>query len=952
MKLNFRNVQLSVVFLFVLGLLLVFLPYTPAAAKLQPSNTSPSLLSARTIVTPTIEASHPGKVIVGHSVKNDTSPALRDIPALPLRQPKSNTTKPRLRIPIIPMNAPDSVVERTHSPLAMPSTILNFDGIPFPGVNCNCAPPDTNGEVGATQYVQSVNVGMQVFNKTTGASMLGPIDIATVWSGFGGVCQNDGGGDPIVLYDQLANRWVVSQFAGTSAMTDECIAVSTTNDATGSWYRYDFTLGSNFYDYPKLAVWPDAYYMGDNVFNAAGTAYLGPQPFAFDRNAMLNGLAATFVSPGLKSASLGLLMPADLDGSILPPSGAPNPWMGAYGSPWPLYRFHVDFVTPANSTFTLATNLTPAAYTNLSSDVPQLGVTDLLDSLADRPMFRLAYRRFSDGHEALVGNRTVSSSGVAGIRWWEVNNATSGTPSFVQQSTYQPDTTWRWMGSIAMDSQGDVALGFSASSSSINPQIRYAGRLASDTLNTMAQGEATLFAGTGSQTGTGNRWGDYSDMTVDPVDDCTFWYTNEYYSTTSSYNWRTRIGNFKFPSCGTTSDFTISASPSPVSICAPNNAVYTATLGSIGGFSNPVTLSATGNPVGTTTGFSINPRTPPGTSSLTIGNTGAASAGSYNINVIGVYSSLTHSSTVGLNLYTASPGTTTLTAPSNSATGVAVQPTFTWTASGQAASYTLEVATDPGFTIIVHSATGLTGTSYNGATLNTSTTYYWRVRVVNSCGTSANSSVFSFTTVSEPGDCSVGSAANILYSNNFETSTTGWTHSAAVGTDTWGITTDNPHSGTQSWHADDPSALSDQRLVSPPVVLPLGQNPLTLKFWNYQYMETRTGGCYDGGILETSTDGGSTWTQIVSPALLTDVYDGPISSSFSNPLAGLNAWCGNNPQPYINSLVDVSAYAGQSVQFRFRLGSDTSVSRTGWNIDDVVVQSCRKNSSYMPLISK
>ena len=165
-------------------------------------------------------------------------------------------------------------------------------------------------------------------------------------------------------------------------------------------------------------------------------------------------------------------------------------------------------------------------------------------------MFRSAYRRFTDGHEALVGNLTVVSDGVAGIRWFEINNVTSGTPSFVQQSTYQPDTTWRWMGSAAMDSAGDLALGFSASSAGIYPRIRYAGRLADDPANELAQGETTLFAGQGSQNGSGYRWGDYSDLTVDPSDDCTFWYTNEYYPPgVSSYNWRTRIGSFKFDSC-------------------------------------------------------------------------------------------------------------------------------------------------------------------------------------------------------------------------------------------------------------------------------------------------------------------------------------------------------------------------------------------------------------------
>jgi len=496
-----------------------------------------------------------GKVTVGHSSKNDVSPRLSTV--IPLAVTPGPTKQAVVSPRIVHRHTArqDPVVQTKLSAPNMPSPGLNFDGIPFPGVNCNCAPPDTNGEVGATQYVQIVNEGLQVFNKTTGASVLGPISIESVWTGFGGVCQNNGEGDPVVLYDQLANRWVVTQFAGTAQPTHECVAVSTSSDATGTYNRYDFDLGTqfgnNFYDYPKLGVWPDAYYMSMNVFNAQGTAFLGPQPFALNRTAMLAGNPATIVSTGMLSATDDQLMPADLDGSNQPPGGAPNPVTEIGTNPtWKLWRFHVDFGTPSNSTFTQAGTLTPAPFTVVCGGcVPQGGVPDTLDTLGDRSMFRNAYRRFADGHEALVGNMTVDSNGVGGIRWYEINNATSGTPGFVQQSTYQPDNTWRWMGSAAMDALGDIALGFSASSSSINPQIRYAGRLASDPPNTLAQGEQTLFAGTGSQTDTVSRWGDYSDLTVDPTDDCTFWYTNEYYATTSSFNWRTRIGNFKFPNC-------------------------------------------------------------------------------------------------------------------------------------------------------------------------------------------------------------------------------------------------------------------------------------------------------------------------------------------------------------------------------------------------------------------
>ena len=504
-------------------------------------------------------AKHGRSVIVGRSVKNDVSRPLRLMPRKPFRGGPEREASPNPRPVPRHRDAPDAARQIKSFAPNIPSPALNFGGLGFPGVLCNCAPPDTDGEVGATQYVQIVNTGFQVFDKDTGLSVLGPLDINSVWTGFGGVCEDPSFGDPVVLYDQLAQRWLISQFAGLSAATDECIAISRSSDATGAWNRYDFTLGSDFFDYPKIGVWPDAYYMSMNVFNASGDAYLGPQPFAFDRAAMLAGDPATFVTTRSSTVFNPMndgFLPADLDGSILPPAGAPALFlMSGTASTWKLWRFHADFMNPADSTFTLGGNLAPAGYTVLCpftrACVPQAGVTsgNYLDAVADRPMFRLAYRNFGD-HEALVGNQTVSSSGVAGIRWFELSHATSGAPAFAQQSTYQPDATWRWMGSAAMDKDADLALGFNASDATINPQIRYAGRLGTDPPNTLAQGETHLFDGTGSQIATNNRWGDYSAMTVDPVDDCTFWYTQEYYGSTGPFNWRTRIGAFKFPTCG------------------------------------------------------------------------------------------------------------------------------------------------------------------------------------------------------------------------------------------------------------------------------------------------------------------------------------------------------------------------------------------------------------------
>jgi len=440
----------------------------------------------------------------------------------------------------------DPLVLDTIGPLAMPAPMLNFGGIGFTGV----APPDTNGDVGPSHYIQIVNSKFIIFNKA-GGILAGPSNINTLWTGFGGRCESDNDGDPIVLYDSLANRWLISQFV---AFSNQCIAISRgPNPVTDGWYLYDFSTGGIANDYPKFGVWPDAYYMGSQRgYGSTSDAW------AFNRTRMLSGLSAT----SQRFDTVGqFMLPSDLDGSTPPPAGASNVFArlvdGAeFGGldRLELRAFHVDWVTPANSTFTALPNLNTAAFDrNLCSGydlmgncIPQLGTTVKLESLTAWLMYRLQYRNFG-GYETLVVNHTVDAdTNHAGIRWYELRK-TGGVWSIYQQGTHSPDSTHRWMGSVAMDGDGNMALGYSVSSSALLPSIRYTGRLASDPLGTMPQGEATLFAGLGVQTWT-SRWGDYSAMNVDPVDDCTFWYTQEYVD--AAGNWQTRIGNFKFPDCG------------------------------------------------------------------------------------------------------------------------------------------------------------------------------------------------------------------------------------------------------------------------------------------------------------------------------------------------------------------------------------------------------------------
>jgi subtilisin family serine protease len=396
--------------------------------------------------------------------------------------------------------------------------------------------------------------------------------------------------------------------------------------------------------------------------------------------------------------------------------------------------------------------------------------------------------------------------------------------------------------------------------------------------------------------------------------------------------------------CALFADFTLSVTPPTQNVCAPSDAVYNVAVGEILGYTDPVTLSVSGQPAGTNASFSANPVTPPGASQLTIGNMGAAAAGSYAIEVTGTALTSTHSSTVNLNVFTQAPAAPSLVSPPNGALNVSQQATLTWNAAAQGANYTVQIATDAAFSNIVESAS-VSGTSYTTANLNSSTRYYWRVQSANTCGTGSYSAIFNFTTVAAPGDCGPGTTANILYDYGFESGAAGWTTPSGTGTNTWAISTANPFAGANHYRGAGTASVTDQRLVSPAVVLPTGQNPVVLKFQHAPNLEANGAtACYDGGVLEVSTNGGATWTYVPNANLLVGPYrSGTVSGSYSNPLAGLNAWCGTSS--YMQTIADISAYAGQTVQFRMRIGTDSSVGATGWDVDNVMVQSCQAGVS-------
>lgn len=498
--------------------------------------------------------------------RHDTSPSFAQLAAggsAPASAPHRAGIEARSTGPALGSGRADPVASQLAGPLQGVTTMIGFDGQSAADnrrvLGFAFVPPDTNGAVGASQFVQMVNVTIAVYGKRDGALEMGPVPIHTLWTGFGGLCENGGatptfsdGGDPIVLYDHLADRWLVSQlqYDETFTQTAQCIAISTSSDATGSYNRYEFDFGANFPDYPKFGIWPDGYYNSINVF--PGNRFAGAEACAFDRTAMLAGAPASAIC-FQQPSSVASLLPADLDGSTLPPAGSPDYFVGlADANHLNLFQFHADFANPAASTFSGPTLVPVADYNEICARattlacIPEPPPGEKVDGLGDRVMFRLAYRNFGD-HESLVVNHTVLGGALAGVRWYEIRNPGSAPAVFQQGTVIDPRLNF-WMGSIAMDRAGDIALGFSAMSRDQFSSVYVAGRTPGDPAGTMF-GPLVLAVGGGVQFNSFKRWGDYSSMNVDPKDDCTFWYTQEYYVATGSFNWATRVGAFKFDRC-------------------------------------------------------------------------------------------------------------------------------------------------------------------------------------------------------------------------------------------------------------------------------------------------------------------------------------------------------------------------------------------------------------------
>jgi uncharacterized repeat protein (TIGR01451 family) len=532
----------------------------------------------------------------GWDIQHDTSPPLRDIVG------GASTGGAGRLLPVQILEPFAGISPQVSTGL---SIVQNFPGFAAPGGSIpNVPASDTSGAAGPDHYMQAVNFSATIYDKT-GAIVQGPFSTTAFWSTFPFTPCAGGLSDEVVMYDQAAQRWFVSKFArvanpdGTTFTWYQCFAISTTTDPTGAYNRYAFLVDPiEFNDYPKFGIWPDGYYMTadrNKIFPGQGVFAL-----AFERQKMLNNQPAQYFIFKLDNGGVRAgMLPSDWDGDTPPPAGSPNyfvrtldPNIGWPASALEVWAFQVDW---ANSTagFTLRDTLTPDPFdSNLYDDlstnactgnqicVPQPGTGQGLDpQAAGRPMFRLAYRNFGD-HEALSFNHTVDAADFANhsaIRWYEMRKSNAADPwSIYQQSTFAPDSDHRWMGTMAMDRFGNLAIGYNVSSGSVFPSLRVAGRLAGDPLGGLTE-EFTLQAGSGSYTGT-SQFADYSQMEPDPLDDCTLWFTGTYQPITSNlYTWATQIGAFRFPDCAADLAVTKTRSPSGL-IDAGTDVTYTVTL--------------------------------------------------------------------------------------------------------------------------------------------------------------------------------------------------------------------------------------------------------------------------------------------------------------------------------------------------------------------------------------
>ncbi|WP_223788264.1 fibronectin type III domain-containing protein [Marinicella meishanensis] len=868
----------------------------------------------------------------------------------------------------------------------VPAVGISFDGIGQSDAPGGGLPPDTNGDVGTTHYVQYINTDWAIYEKATG-NLVGTVQEGnTFWAGFGGPCETNNAGDPIVLFDKTAQVWVFSQFiSGSNPNGSQCFAVSDRADITDpavTFNRYQFEFPGVFNDYPHIGIWTDengsrsGYYFVTHDFQLPST-FLGASFSVVERDEMIAGNPAEFVRfenvQGGGSHAYGAL-PAHLEGDVLPAGDTCAPFVHTRADldAYLFWNLCVDWTTPANSTISAATILSAGdIYSAGVNTVPQPAPAPSganLDNFSGRTMYRASARAYPSASglpiDMAINHVADAGDGIAGVKWVNFSmryDGLGGSPAdnfsvkIRDEGLFSPDDDYRWMGAISIDQNRNLGLAYSVSSLTTFPSVRYTGRTGDDPTGQM-RSEASCVVGTGVQTfvdssGRAGRWGDYSSMSVDPVDQCTFWMTVEYVANTGAVDWENRICSFTFPECGNPEFYVETEDSTDLAVCLADGAVtLDVDLYALGGFTGTVNMSSSTMPGGSSVSFSnIAVNSFPSTTTATFNDLDQAGVSELAVSILGdsVAPNLSRSLDLNLQVSIDTPVAATLSLPADAAVGTSVRPVFEWNAVSDALSYRIEVATDAGFTNIIETGTAGTTSYAMVASLASNTQYYWRVISQNNCDNSVPSATFSFTT-GEPGVCADSFATNTAFADDMEGDVSDWTVSGTGST--WTQSGVRFNSGVTSFKATDVASSSDQYLTSPSINIPtIDQSPITLSFWNFQNMEAFNGtgsdACWDAGLLEISTDGGNNYVPIDNTKMLTDPYNGLVTSNPANAITGMEAWCADDAVPAsgdqeVVAVVDLDAYAGQTAQFRFRLGTDSAVGDEGWYIDDVSVQGC------------
>ena len=817
---------------------------------------------------------HPSSIVTGTFI--GVSKPLRDLPKISQQEfnrlaekAKTKQLNERLKLRSYPFassalpKGPDPAWQQsmgTSSGNRAP--IKNFNGQDSPYY-----PPDCNGAVGPAHYMQTINCIYSIYDKN-GTSVAGPTAMNLLFGSVPGATYNDG--DPVLLYDEQADRWVATEFSISGATNYILMAVSKTNDPTGQWYQYSFVVAS-MPDYPKFGVWRDGYYMGDN--NSSGKDI-----YVFQRSQMLIGgtaLSIGFDNPYRPTSVDGFMMvpPVDNDGALAP-AGSPGTFIafnddavgGGNDELW-IYELTADWTTPANSTFGRVQQIPVAAF---SSDfgtgwdnIPQSGTTQKVDAIPQVIMNVPQYRNFGT-YQTIVCCHTVDVDGTdhAGIRWYELRRATQTSGNWVvrQQGTYAPDAYNRWMGSIMLNGSGRIGLGYSISSSSLFPGIRYCGQSSSaynSATGVLDIPEEIIHTGAYSQSSY-NRWGDYSNLSIDPTDDNTFWFTTEYIGSGGAR--KTKIASFKFGN-----------SPAAVTLAATS---VTGTSATLNGTVNPNGLATTfhfewgttisyGNSTAVTSAGS-------GTSAVAVSAalTGLTGGTTYHFRVVAVNNDGT---STGSDL-TFSPGVATVTTTAASSITSNTATTGGTVANDGGLSitaYGVCWSTSANPTIAGSHTTDGTGTgiftSYLTG-LSASTTYHIRAYATNSSGTYYGNDL-SFTTT-------CGVVSTFPWNEGFENNgviPSCWTQEQVASsginfTFIMGNGGSNPasaHNGIYNACLKGGNTSTDHKtkLITPAINLVGVSNP-QLKFWHTQQVGT-TSARQDQLIVFYKTSAGGTWTQLV-----------------------------------------------------------------------------------------